>query len=73
MNFKLPSKCPHCDKEDAFIPIKFDDGQFAKATIDVQKFSDRSVGFTLAGPNINVVFKACQSCGFIAPFSIKNV
>lgn len=72
MKFKLPSKCPHCNKEGAFIPISFDDGQFAKAAFEVQKFSDRSVGFTLGAPTINVIFKACQSCGFIAPFSVGS-
>ena len=67
--FHSVTDCPHCKAERSFGKATFYDGRTMMAVQGVRAMDNSSVGFTMGGPAISVLFKCCKSCGFMAPFS----
>jgi len=67
--FSSVSKCPHCGGERSFRKAVFDDGKLMMAVWSIRAMDNANYGFTLGGPHIDVLFKYCDDCGYMAPFS----
>lgn len=66
-SFDIVTDCPHC-KQREFRKALLRDGRIMKAVQEVRAISDSNTGFMIGGPAVAVLFKYCDSCGFMAPF-----
>jgi hypothetical protein len=66
--FDAITECPHC-KEQAFQPVMLED-KYLKTRLEAHKHTTNLVGtMTIGCKMVEIYFKLCTLCGFMAPFS----
>lgn len=74
MTFGKTTDCPICKDEQCFSPARFHDkfgSPLIRGGITANPFHQGgNGGISLGSPAIDLVFKNCTSCGYVAVFSV---